>query len=228
MEPFIQPTTATTILFVALCLSVVASWIWGIRTAAPEWTRRALTFIAAWLILTVGLSKSIQPGDLSALRFFGLSNVLAVVLALSPVGARMATLPLAALVAYQWFRLPLEIVLHQWAEGGTIPFTMTWEGRNFDVITGILATAFGLWAWSRPLPRAAAWAFQVVGFSLLLNVGWTAVGSAPTPLRRYFDGPPIQLPYHLPYAYIVSICVAGALFGHIVLFRALLGEKARR
>jgi hypothetical protein len=33
--------------------------------------------------------------------------------------------------------------------------------------------------------------------------------------------PPLQLALYLPYAWIVPICVDGALFGHIVLTRAL-------
>jgi hypothetical protein len=34
--------------------------------------------------------------------------------------------------------------------------------------------------------------------------------------------PPLVLAMHLPYAWIVPICVAGALCGHVVLTRALL------
>ena len=33
---------------------------------------------------------------------------------------------------------------------------------------------------------------------------------------------PLLLPAHLPYAWIVPVCVAGALTGHIVLTRALM------
>lgn len=65
-----------------------------------------------------------------------------VVLAFSGFGARLvASVPLAALVGYQVFRVPLEWVLHRLYLEGVIPVQMTYAGRNFDVLTGILAVA---------------------------------------------------------------------------------------
>lgn len=49
----------------------------------------------------------------------------------------------------------------------------------------------------------------------------TTTKEAPTPLRQY-SGVAVQLPFYAPYAWIVSICVIGAMFGHIVVFRWLL------
>ena len=50
----------------------------------------------------------------------------------------------------------------------------------------------------------------------------TKQASAPIPIRTFLDDPPVLLGLALPYAWIVSICVAGALAGHAILLRALL------
>jgi hypothetical protein len=127
------------------------------------------------------------------------------------------------LLAFQGFRLPLELVLHAWAGQGVIPGTMTWTGANWDVLSGL--AALGLAPCCRR-SRAAAWVGNIVGFVLLVNVGRVAVWSAPVPFGWPDVTPKLLLPFHLPYALILPVCVGGALIGHIVLTRALLRASA--
>jgi hypothetical protein len=98
---------------------------------------------------------------------------------------------------------------------------MTFAGHNFDIVTGILALALGLWGRRHPLPRAAILGFNLIGTALLATVATIAVLSTPIPLRRYLEDPPVLLAFHVPYVWIVPICVGGALFGHVLLFRRL-------
>jgi hypothetical protein len=95
---------------------------------------------------------------------------------------------------------------------------MTWDGSNWDVVSGILALVMAPLAGRS---RAAAWTANAVGFGLLLNVIVDAARSSP---GRLYSGvrPPLQLPFHLPYALILPVCIGGALIGHIALTRALL------
>lgn len=221
-EPFLRPSLPSTALFVLLCAGVLAVLLLAIRRARSVHPAGLLAAALAWLALTPALVSTIQPGDLSAIRLMLLGNVGAVVLALSPVGRNLAALPPLFWVVFQAFRLPLELLLHRWYVEGAIPVTMTWEGRNLDVVTGIAAAVLGLWGLRGSVSRGVIVVFEALGFALLLNVVFVAVHSAPTPLRAFYDGPALQLPYHLPYAYIVTICVAGALLGHVVLLRSLL------
>jgi hypothetical protein len=124
----------------------------------------------------------------------------------------------AALVAFQAFRLPLELVLHRWALEGTIPLTMTWTGDNWDIVSGIVALVAAPFAHRH---RVVAWGANVVGIILLLNVIRVALLSSPLPFA-WMVTPPLLLALHLPYAWIGPVCVGGALAGHIVLTRALL------
>ena len=101
---------------------------------------------------------------------------------------------------------------------------MTFEGHNFDIISGSLALAVGLWLWRGRAPRAAVWAFNVIGSALLVGVARIAVLSSPLPIRQYMNEPAVLLAFYFPYSWIVPVCVAGALFGHILIFRWLIGS----
>ena len=61
----------------------------------------------------------------------------------------------------------------------------------------------------------------LVGIVLLINVGRVVVLSSPLPFAWDVE-PSLQLAFHVPFAWIVPICVGGAIFGHAVLTRALL------
>jgi hypothetical protein len=209
-------------------LIVVAVPVLALRGAGRVDRTLARRF-AGFLILWIGglaavvqsgvLQRSILPG---VPLFFATINLGALAFGLSPWGRQLAGLPLRALVAFQGFRFPLELVLHRWAELGTVPPTMTWTGQNLDVVSGLLALG-ALFGPGRS--RAYAWAFNVAGSLLLLNVLRVVVLSSPLP----FSWPlarPLALAFHLPYALIAIVCVWAAIAGHVILTRALLrGEE---
>ena len=95
------------------------------------------------------------------------------------------------------------------------------DRHQLGIVTGIVALALA------PLARkhiAAAWVANVIGILLLVNVMRVVAFSSPFPFAWKVH-PPLQLAYHLPYAWIVVICVAGAVLGHVVLTRALLAGR---
>ena len=224
MPAFAQPGPLSTAAFLLVVAFVLAAGTAGVHVArrSPRLTAAFVAGGCLWLIVTgvwvaAGGTRTSVAGMMA---FFAVSNGMAVLLGLSPVGRWIATgVPVGALVAFQGFRLPLELILHAWAEGGTIPGTMTWSGSNFDIVSGIVALGAAPFA----RHRAVAWAANLVGFALLVNVARVALMSAPT---RFGWGvePPLMLVMYLPYAWIAPVCVAGALCGHIVLTRALIAR----
>ncbi len=120
---FISTAALVVIVAVVFGLLVVA-----VRRAGPEggqqrWGIAALV-LAGWIIVPAVLTRAhlldrYVPMPAPALVMVGVINAATVVLALSPFGAQVAaSVPLAALVGYQGFRLPLEMVLHRvYAEG---------------------------------------------------------------------------------------------------------------
>ena len=218
------PANPTSVLCFGLILIVVlGALLAAVQQAYQSFRTTALAALVLGLWLGA-LAALVASGRLAALPLHGLPVLFVMTLAisvgfgLSPFGGRLAaSIPLAALVGFQAFRLPLELVMHAWFVQGTIPETMTWSGQNWDVLTGIVALLCGPLAGRFP---AAARFANIVGLALLLNVMRVAVLSSPLPFSWKVE-PPLQLAFHLPYALIVPICVGGALFGHIVLTRAL-------
>ncbi|MCU0659389.1 MAG: hypothetical protein MUF64_30245 [Polyangiaceae bacterium] len=213
----------------AVVVSAVAAVHHSTRSEAGAAAARAASWrfaagLALWLGGFTALVQSGLPRE-KPLPFvpliFVLSNVAPVVLAFSPLGARLsAGLSLRTLVLFQAFRLPLELVLHAWSGSRTIPESMTWTGSNLDVVTGIVALLLA------PLAhrRWAAWAVNLVGSVLLLNVARVAVLSSPLPFGWDVE-PRLLLAAYWPYVYILPVCVAGAFAGHLLLTRKLLASR---
>ena len=209
--------------FTVIVVAVVTAFLWAVHHSYRNGkaVASAALALAVWL---GGLSLLVAGGRMPGLPLSGLPFfffpilVVCIGAGLSPFGARLATsVPLAALIGFQAFRLPLELVLHSWAAQGVIPGTMTWTGQNLDIISGVLALSSAPLANRFPLAARIA---NVFGFALLVNVMRVAVMSSPVPFG-WGQQPSLLLAMHLPYAFIGPVCVGGALFGHVVLTRAL-------
>jgi hypothetical protein len=152
----------------------------------------------------------------------------ALVVSCRPIGAAVArTTPLWALVLFQAFRLPLELVLHAWAGAGHDPAADDLERRE-PRRDHRRARAPGS---SRGVPRPHARRGRGLRRRrrrLLLNVLRVALLSTPGPFFSYTDASPLLLAFHFPTGWIVPVCVGGALAGHVVLTRALLAHLPRR
>jgi hypothetical protein len=218
--------------FLLVCCFVVAAFLRGIWISAPAQRRNPARLTSCvglgllfWLATIALLVRSgwleAAPGRLIILG--GTVFTANALLGLSPMGRWMAAAcPIPWLLAFQGFRLPLELVLHSWVHQGVIPESMTWTGSNWDILSGI--AALGLAPLSRR-SKVAAWMGNIIGAVLLGNVARVAVLSAPVPFGWQDVHPKLLVPYHLPYALIVPICIGGALTGHIILTRALLFSK---
>lgn len=232
---FTPATPLSVISFLVIVAAVVVAVLSGTHWAARRTGRpagritgRVATGLALW-VGVVSLAAASGFAEASPMprlpMMFAVLTILSVGFGLSPVGGMIARgLPIAALVGFQAFRLPLELVLHAWVGSGTIPESMTWSGAmgaNFDIISGIVALAAVPFA-SRS--KAVAWVANLVGFGLLMNVLRVVVFSSPLPFAWPVD-PPLQLAFHLPYVWIAPVCVGGALAGHVILTRALLWSR---
>lgn len=238
-DVMVRPSLISMLAFVAIVMAVslafpAAVWSGTLKASGPEAARRSALWACGGTLGVLGGSALLAgsgallalPNGLAVMVYFVLSVAGAAVLALSPLGRRMALgLPLHTLVGFQLFRLPLELVLHRWYMEGVLPVQMTYEGDNFDVLTGLLALLMTPLVYLGKLGRRAVWAFNLIGAALLVNVATIAVRSSPVPLRTYMQEPPLLLALHAPYTWIVPVCVAGALFGHLIAFRRLLSPE---
>lgn len=180
--------------------------------------RKYLIALISYLILFGAVVKSewlethVIPG--TPLLFFSVI-AMAFYFAFSEFGTTLAhSCSFSILVGLQSFRFFLELLLHHWSEIGTIPQTMTWTGQNWDILTGIFALGSIPWL-NRNLKLV--WCVQILGSLLLFNVIRVALLSMPLPFSWQLENP-LQLIFHLPYAFIGPLFVGFALNLHLVGF----------
>ncbi|MEW6323510.1 MAG: hypothetical protein AB1635_20765 [Acidobacteriota bacterium] len=191
--------------------------------------RRAWRFLVLsgiWVAAALALAASGVLGRFDAtpppfLLLLPAIVVLGLLIARSTLGDRLARgVPLAVLVAFQGFRLPLELMMHRAYTEGLMPVQMSYSGRNFDIVTGATALVLAAVMMRRDVPRGVVAAWNVLGLALLVNIVTVAVVS--TPRFQYFG--PDRLNVWVtwpPYVLLPTVMVLAAWAGHLVIIRAL-------
>jgi len=151
------------------------------------------------------------------------------VIAFSKKGTQLLqTIPSHWLVFMQSFRVIVELLLLFAFMAGKLPVQMTFEGRNFDVLTGLFALPVGyLLARKRPYASRLAIAFNIIGIVLLLNILVIAVLSMPTSIRYFVNEPSNTLVAEFPVILLPGVLVPLAYAMHIFSFRQLLTKQSK-
>ena len=232
--PAASPALAARFAVIALALGgllVFAVWWTGRHSGErPDRTRKvtlaAGVGVALWLATSAALALSgillhfeRRPPSFGVMVL--VSAAVTVALAMSPLGGRLVRgLPLAALVGAQGFRLPLELLMHRALVEGVMPVQMSYEGYNFDILTGASALVVAALLARRRAPRWLVIAWNVGGLLLVVNV--VTIAFVSTPGLAAFG--PDRLNVWIatfPFVWLPEVMVMAALLGHVLVFRAL-------
>lgn len=233
-----MPHPNLAIAFAALAIIVQFVALIGVYVAYRERENVAVVFLLSMLGSAVWMLGTFTAAARHSLRFdtrpptmavmLGFTLAIAFLVGFSSFGRQLASgLSLAALIGFQAFRLPLEMLMHHAQEVGVMPPQMSYSGLNFDILTGISALALGLVLARRELPLCILWIWNVMGILLLTNVLVIAVLSMPTPLRRFHNEPANTWIADAPYVWLPAVFVLAAIIGHIVITRRLRMEAAK-
>jgi hypothetical protein len=238
-----QTPLMVTLVFAVLAATVAALATWGaalatapVGTPAQRLAPRLLVGVAAAAVWMTAWALVARTGAL--LRFdhrpppmmlmMAAAGAAAIAIGASPLGSRLARLPLVALVGFQAFRLPLELVMDRAARAGAMPLQMSFEGWNFDVVTGATALVVAALLLVGRAPRWLVVAWNVLGVVLLANI--LAIAVASTPVFHAFGTAPGAVNTWVgvaPFVWLPTVFVACAIAGHIVLTRRLLADAQR-
>ena len=137
-------------------------------------------------------------------------------------------LPLKALTLIHVIRIPVEIVLLWLYQHGQIPVEMTFEGRNFDIVSGITAPIVYFLAFrgdrvNRPL--LIVW--NIGALALLVNIVTIAVLAFPGWFQTIgIEQPNIGVTY-FPFIYLPAVIVPIVFFCHAVsLYKLFSGRES--
>lgn len=124
-------------------------------------------------------------------------------------------------------RVFVEIILWWLFTYKFIPQLMTFEGRNFDILSGITAPIVVYYGFvKRKLGNTFMLIWNVICLLLLLNIVINAILSAPFPFQQYaFDQPNIAVMYY-PFVWLPCFIVPVVMFSHLVLIRRLLKKNS--
>nr|MBP9884195.1 hypothetical protein [Chitinophagales bacterium] len=108
----------------------------------------------------------------------------------------------------------------------TVPELMTFEGRNFDILSGLTAPIiFYLGFVTKQLDRKVILIWNFICLGLLINIVVVAILSAPFPFQQFaFDQPNIAVLY-FPFNWLPSCVVPLVLLSHLVIFRKFINER---
>jgi hypothetical protein len=220
------------VLPVLLGLGLVLAQDWaGRRLGESPATRRRWAVgigigVVLWLLLTAAVAAS------GAFRRFDVAppplvwlllsvTAVGILVPYSPLGTRLIRgLPLAALVGYQAFRFPLELLMHQAYVEGVMPIQMSYSGWNFDILTGISAGLLGLALLRWRVPRVIVHLWNAAGVALLVNIVTIAVLS--TPAFGWFGRDRLNVfVLYPPFVWLPAVMVTAALMGHLLVWRKL-------
>jgi hypothetical protein len=129
-------------------------------------------------------------------------------------------LPLAGLVGFQAFRLPLELVMHEAARAGVMPSLLSFSGWNFDVVTGTLALPVAALVAAGRAPRWLVLAWNALGLAALAMIAVIAVVTSPS-VRAFGPEQVNTWVAYLPFVFLPGVMVVAALAGHVLVLRRL-------
>ena len=123
-------------------------------------------------------------------------------------------------------RIPVEIVLFWLFLHQGIPELMTFEGRNFDILSGITAPLIYYFGFVKAqLNSKILILWNLICLGLLINIVANAALSVPSVFQKFaFDQPNVAILY-FPFVWLPACVVPLVLLSHLSALRQLLRAK---
>ena len=212
--------------FLLLLKKAIGKTDWPLKTRKNLF-RTAVVVAAGWMVLTGVLAKTGFFADFSRfppkpVLFMLLPLPFILWIAFSKKFRQLALVtPPSWLVGFQSFRIFVELLLWQGFVKGLLPVQMTLEGRNWDIISGLLGALVGFVFLRKKGDLGRGIAYNFIGMALLINVLVVALLSMPTPLRYFMNEPSLDKIASFPMIWLPTVLVVLAYGCHILSFRQL-------
>ncbi|MBL0235472.1 MAG: hypothetical protein IPQ02_02340 [Saprospiraceae bacterium] len=219
-------------IYISIVFALTTLFTIGVFYRAANQSKLTLIILVSWLIVQfiIGTTGFYTITDAIPPRFL--------LLVLPPfifIGVLFSTmkgrlfidgLNLRILTKLHIVRIPVELVLYGLYVYKAVPELMTFEGRNYDILSGLTAPIIYYLGFVKKLINTRIlliWNFICLG--LLLNIVVHAVLSAPFPFQQLaFDQPNIAV-LHAPFNWLPSCIVPLVFFSHLASIRLLFNNK---
>ena len=195
---------------------------------ATNYSKLVWIIITAWLIIQTIISLTgfytITKTHPPRFLLLVLPALLFIILLFTTNKGRMFidNMDVKMLTLLHAIRIPVELILFGLFINKTIPEAMTFEGRNFDILSGLTAPFIYYFGFvKKTLDKKIILAWNFICLALLINIVATAILSAPFTFQKLaFDQPNIAILY-FPFVWLPGFIVPVVLFSHLVLIKRL-------
>jgi hypothetical protein len=222
-----------TVIYIALILLVLKR---GLGASALASTKKRRIFIGillslgAWVTLIGILASKHFFDDFSTLppKFFIVLIVPLITLlwatSRQSVKEILFQIPPQTILWLQSFRIFVEVLLWMLFVDNLLPVQMTFEGYNFDIISGLTAPVAALIFYkTRSSTFLLIW--NICGLGLLINIVTIAILSTPVPFRVFMNEPANTIVTQFPIILLPGVLVPLAYTLHILSLRQVLAMR---
>ena len=224
--------------FIAIVITCLGFLFYALNAASPkrkDFTPTiAITFLIIWIFILVILTFNDFFTDFDAFppRFIFIAGppliTIFYLLINGKSRAYLMNMPLSTLTYLHIVRVPVEVVLLWLAQSMVFPMALTFEGVNYDILSGISAPLAGLFLFGlRSKSRIGAIAWNLAALSLVLNIVIRAVSATPF----FYDPSVYNVPnlavFSFPYVLLPGLVVPVVIFAHLVSLVKLFGPQEK-
>lgn len=225
------------VVLVFIFTTLLTVWIFQNLARRGSFTSKTTTFLSViisfWLIFqgTISVLGFYQKTDAVPPRLFVFAIFPALLLIIGLfIFSRdwIEKLPLKSLTLLSIIRIPVEICLYWLFQNGQIPQLMTFEGRNFDILSGITAPIIVWFAFrNEQIKRPLLIIWNILCLGLLINIVSHAALSIPSPIQQLAFDQPNKAVLFFPFVWLPSTIVPIVLFSHLASIWQLFTNKIR-
>ena len=226
------------VIFILTTLATLFFFYVAIKNSTNERIRKQagiiLIGLALWLVVqAVFALKNVYNTDTTAMPpkilLLGIAPMIVIILlsfATKKGRSFIDSLPLQNITWLNVVRIPIEFVLLWLALNKVVPQLMTFEGRNFDILSGITAPFIAYFGFTRQaLNRKIILVWNFICLALLANIVINALLSTPFPFQQFaFDQPNIAVLY-FPFTWLPFFIVMIVLYSHLAAIRQLINYR---
>ena len=136
--------------------------------------------------------------------------------------------PPESIIWIQSFRIVVEILLWRLYVDNLAPIQMTFEGYNFDILSGLTAIVVAFLVTRNKVPSQLVIAWNFACLALLLNIVTIAILSLPTPFRVFMNEPANTIVTKFPIVWLPALLVPLAYGLHFLSLKQWLGNREIR
>jgi len=219
------------LLFAFICVALIGAGIVSINSGWNALRKRSVLLkytliILVWIISLFVLAEkgffanttSFPPRIIISMLIPATTIIL---FSFSGMGVQvLKAVPAHFFILMQSFRIVVEFLIWYTYIDAKLPVQMTFEGKNADIFSGILALPVGYYVWKYK-KNASAWIliYNLIGLGLLLNILIVAILSLPTPFRYFTNEPSNIIISTFPYILLPGLLVPIAIAMHVFSLR---------